>query len=43
MKFAKETKLVDFGERKDVSPKKENKWAPTPTSSQVVAMKHFFY
>jgi hypothetical protein len=37
MKFAKDTKLVDFGDRKDESPKKEKEWAPNRRGSQVVA------
>jgi hypothetical protein len=39
MRFAKDTKLVDFGERKekDDTPKKE--WAPAQTSSQVASKK----
>ena len=35
MKFAKETKLVDFNERKAESPRKEKEWAPTQTHTQV--------
>ena len=37
MKFAKDTKLVDFGDRKDESPKTEKEWAPNRRGSQVVA------
>ena len=35
MKFAKDTKLVDFNDRKDESPKKEKEWVPTQTRAQV--------
>ena len=38
MKFAKDTKLVDFGDKKVESPKNEKEWAPKQTSSQVVVM-----
>ena len=39
MKFAKDTKLVDFGDRKekDETPMKE--WAPVRRSSKVTIMK----
>ena len=35
MKFAKDTKLVDFNDRNDESPKKEKEWAPTQKRTQV--------
>ena len=41
MKFAKDTKLVDFGDRKekDETPMKE--WAPVRRSSKVTIMKGY--
>ena len=36
MRFAKDTKLVDFGDRKNESPKKEKEWVTTQTSSKAV-------
>ena len=42
MKFAKDTKLVDFGDRKDESPKNEKEWTPKQKHSQVVGMRLSF-
>ena len=41
MKFAKDTKLVDFGDRKDETCKKEKDWAPVTSNTQV-AIKQIF-
>ena len=39
MKFAKDTKLVDFNERKDEAAKKEKEWAPATKNKQVFTLK----